>query len=353
MHWIIPKYSKGRVDRAGRALVAAVADELPAEEMRVANNWRAAHAFPLNTFQNGLRRQARRVGADALVSQRIKRTPSTIAKLRRFPGMKLSRMQDVGGCRAVVDTVEEVAKLRESYGRSRMKHRPANGKDYIARPKESGYRGIHLVYRYRSERNETYNGLLIEIQLRSGLQHAWATAVETAGAFLGQALKSSEGEEDWLRFFALVSSAFAASEGCPTVPCTPSEPAALRDAIRSYARNLDVIARLTQYRALIDRIPVLRSVANLHFFLLERRPDLKNLYVTGYGKDELAKVAEDYLAMETKISGIDGAETVLVSADSVQAVQRAYPNYQLDTSFFLKQLKRVTATTRERPEPRP
>jgi hypothetical protein len=40
-----------------------------------------------------------------------------------------------------------------------------------------------------------YNDLKIEMQLRSQYQHAWATAVETVGTFIGQALKSSIGPE--------------------------------------------------------------------------------------------------------------------------------------------------------------
>jgi len=41
---------------------------------------------------------------------------------------------------------------------------------------------------------------LIEIQIRSKLQHIWATAVETVGFFTGQAIKSNEGEKEWNDF---------------------------------------------------------------------------------------------------------------------------------------------------------
>ena len=44
---------------------------------------------------------------------------------------------------------------------------------------------------------------------------------------------------------------------------------------------------------------------------------------------------------EQNVRGIDGAEVVLVSADSIQAVQKAYPNYQLDTAYFLHRLRQV------------
>jgi ppGpp synthetase/RelA/SpoT-type nucleotidyltranferase len=36
--------------------------------------------------------------------------------------------------------------------------------DYIRQPKISGYRGVHLVYRYLRDRQETYNGLSVEVQ---------------------------------------------------------------------------------------------------------------------------------------------------------------------------------------------
>ena len=65
--------------------------------------------------------------------------------------------------------------------------------DYIAHPKSDGYRGVHYVYKYRSGSTPKaeFNSLRIEVQLRSRLQHAWATAVETVSTFTGQALKSN------------------------------------------------------------------------------------------------------------------------------------------------------------------
>ena len=343
-NWIAPPYSKRRVDRAGRALVEARPSRLPEEDLRVFANWRSSHAFPLNTFQVYLRQRARSACPDPVVSQRLKRTPSAIEKLRRFPRMKLSQMQDIGGCRAVVSTVDQVRSLQDAYRRSRIRHCPINGKDYIARPKDSGYRGVHLVYRYRGSSKKLFDGLLIEIQLRTRLQHAWATAVETAGAFLGQALKSSEGEQEWLRFFALASSAFALSEGCSPAPSTPAELPALREELRSAVdRLVDPITRLREYRTLIGRIPVVRTVDRRRFFLLERRPDLGSLYVTTYRSGEQERIFEDYFVAEQKVRGVDGAEVVLVSADSIQAVQRAYPNYQLDTSYFLEELRRIVS----------
>jgi hypothetical protein len=66
-----------------------------------------------------------------------------------------------------------------------------------------------------------YNGLKVEIQIRTTLQHVWATAVETVGTFIQQALKSSQGEAEWLRFFALMATHMALREGRQPVPGTP------------------------------------------------------------------------------------------------------------------------------------
>lgn len=344
--WIEPAHSKSRVNWAGSVLATAsrgvlVEAQVLREALDIAGNWRSAHAFPLNALQNGLRQHVRKVCSHAVVSQRLKRIQSTAAKLGRFKRMKLSRMQDVGGCRAVVDTVEQVEELRSRYGRSRTKHQAANGRDYIACPQASGYRGVHLVYRYRSPKNPAYNGLLVEIQLRTRLQHAWATAVETAGAFLGQALKSSEGERDWLRFFALAGSAFASEEGRSGVPGAPADLGALRGEIRALAQSLEVQPRLIEYGALIADAPVFRAVERWHFVLVERRPDEGRLYVIGYARGELAKVTSDYRDAEERVRDIDGAEVVLVSVDSLQALRRAYPNYYLDATLFLKELTRI------------
>ena len=336
MSWTTLEYSRGRINRAGKALAGADADpDAPElrEDLRVLNNWRAAHGFPLNELHDRMRAMAVRVADDPIFSQRLKTKPSTLSKLRRFPRMQLARMQDMGGCRAVLETVAQVRELREACVRSEAEHRLVRDVDYIDRPKPSGYRGVHLVYRYRGD--DAFNGLLIEIQLRSRLQHAWATAVETAGAFLKHALKFSEGEEDWLRFFALAGSVFALKEGCPAVPGTPSDTSALHREVREYAARLDVAARLRQYGQLIRDMSTFRRIG-AYYFLLERRPDDGTTLIIPYEKDELEEATADYLVFED-----EGRDAVLVSTDSLDDVRRAYPNYWLDARVFLREMRGI------------
>jgi (p)ppGpp synthase/HD superfamily hydrolase len=197
---IKPLYNKSQIDVAGKILAhwddPSITGGQMIEAIDVINNWRASHSFPLNTLQCGLRLKSTEIERDSVVAQRIKRLSSIQSKLMRFPTMNLSRMQDIGGCRAIVSSITNVDKLVELHKESRMKHKHGKSSDYIRTPKTSGYRGFHLVYRYFSDKNDTYNGLNIEVQVRTVLQHAWATAVETAGTFIRQPLKSSIGESD-------------------------------------------------------------------------------------------------------------------------------------------------------------
>jgi hypothetical protein len=293
-------------------------------------------------MQVGLRAKARQVDAEALVAQRIKRLSSIEAKLRRFDRMNLARMQDLGGCRAVVSSIARVRELVGLYETSQFKHKLVGKDDYITNPQASGYRGIHLVYKYFSDRSPTYNGLQIELQLRSPLQHAWATAVETVGTFLRQALKASQGHADWLRFFSLMGSALALRERTALVPGTPQNRGELIEELRESAVSLDVERRLRTYGAALQTLED-PSVANADFFLLALNPGEGTVNIRGYARTELPHATADYLATERVLDSFSGAEAVLVSVESVAALQRAYPNYFLDTTAFLKALHRALA----------
>lgn len=221
MAHVVPRYSKGDVNRAGDILKADAPfltdgriNLLAIKQSHWADavlaNHRGSHTYPINTFQALLRQKLRRLDPEAIVAQRLKRTPSIKLKLQRFDGMKLSRMQDIGGLRAILSSMPKVRKLELEYRETRFAHQLVSSKDYIENPKSDGYRGIHLIYRYINEAVPHYNGLSLELQFRTRLQHAWATAVETMGTFLGQALKSGQGEVPWRKFFALASAALSA-----------------------------------------------------------------------------------------------------------------------------------------------
>lgn len=340
----IPEYSKREVNRAGDTLVSATATSNDIDfALAVINNWRAAHNSPLNTFQKRLRNVAKKINSDSLVAQRIKRLASIKLKLERFPTLKMAQIQDIGGCRAIMKDIYEVDRLVSVYKyESRgMKHKLHNEDDYIQFPQETGYRGIHLIYKYKSDKNTHYDNLRIEIQVRTLLQHSWATAVETVGTFIKQSLKSSQGEPEWLRFFSLMSSAMAISEGKPTIPNTPQDYKELCEEISKLANTLNVVGHLTAFRESLTIIGGDRNVHNAHYYLMELDAAAASVNIWAYSQNQLSKASADYLTLEKRIIN-DNRDVVLVSADSVEALRLAYPNYYLDTGLFLEHLSQLT-----------
>ncbi|HEX6665747.1 MAG TPA: RelA/SpoT domain-containing protein [Solirubrobacterales bacterium] len=159
-------YSKTKVDRAGRLFadqISRFADDPdyfddPAvldqarESIAVIEWWRSEHAKPLSRVAANLRYYVGEVG-DPVVAQRLKRVPTIAGKLLREPAMKLSRMADIGGVRAILPdqaaAYRVASRLRRNWTITRVR-------DYVAEPKLDGYRALHLIGRNR--------GRLIEIQ---------------------------------------------------------------------------------------------------------------------------------------------------------------------------------------------
>jgi hypothetical protein len=334
MAWAFPQFTRRQVDAAGEVLVDVDRILELDQALEVVNNWRSSHSFPLNTFQATLRKKGRRVDADCLVAQRIKRLWSINHKLERFPRMRLSQVQDIGGCRAVVTDIEHVRELVDAYRNSDLKHKLARVDDYLENPQPSGYRGVHLIYKYFSDKNSTYNGLSIEMQIRSQFQHAWATAVETVGTFVRQPLKSSLGAEDWLRFFALMGTVIAFQEGTTPVRNTPVDQNELIEELGHYVDDLDVIGRLEAYGNIIQMMEG-GAQADAQYFLLELMSAAREVRITPYQRSQLPEAQRKYLEAERRIAEDPFSEVVLVSVDSVAALQKAFPNYFLDTRVFI------------------
>jgi len=215
-----------------------------------------------------------------------------------------------------------------------------DGFDYIVKPKADGYRSVHLIARFRTSvpRKQIYNGQRIEIQIRSKLQHLWATAVETAQVFTGQALKSKfkNATEDWLRFFVLTSNLFAIKEGTTLVPGAPSIREDTIDELRdviSRANAVDTLWGLSNTVRHMEKHK--REQAAAQMFLLVLDPDKKELTTTAFSQEEIIEAQRNYQQEEKQAESDPHKQVVLVSVDSVSALRRAYPNYYVDTREFI------------------
>lgn len=248
--WEIPKYSKSEINKAGKTIADKNSSKKERQDaLKVLNNWRSSHTYPLQVIASNLRSK----NPDSIVVQRLKRLDSITGKIERFPKMDLYRTQDLGGCRVIVDSIDEVYSAMNQYKSSRIRHILKREYDYIQNPKESGYRSYHMVYQFHSDRKETYNkNMLIEIQFRTKIQHTWATAVEMMGIYTKSNLKSSQGNEDILRFFTLVSSILALKEGTPVCPNTSESADELIKEIKSLDSKHNIVSTLSGLNVAID-----------------------------------------------------------------------------------------------------
>ncbi len=358
---VIPQYSRARVDAAGDTLIR-LGTPNTLEEIReledalaIINNWRSSHRYPLNAMQVTLRGRAKAVDPHAVVPQRLKRMPAIEAKLHLHDGMKLSRMHDIGGCRAILKDVKavrkvlkkcEIAAAKSPHRRARLvrKYDYMDGSD--PGPKSDGYRGIHIVYQYRSGSKEltVYNGLRIEVQIRSQLQHAFATAVETASIFTEQPLKAIKAnlkDARWRRFFALMGGALTIREGTTAVPGTPADRKELAKELRNLSGELNVETILRGWGATVEQLS--GHPAHAEAFLVLLDAEARTTQVMGYTQEDIPKTDEEYLEIEKRFKGKATQQVVWVRAESIDALRIGYPNFYLDTKAFIDSMKQAIA----------
>ncbi len=204
--------STSQVNKAGRVLRRWARGELVSEDeyqgaLAVLIDYRAVHRVPMTKATMGLRSVVKTEKCEVEVSQRLKRVPTIIDKLLREPTMQLANMQDLGGCRAVLGSLDELRRVQRRLTKNRPSLRVS---DYIAAPRASGYRGVHVVVRY--------DGRPVEVQLRTQVMHEWAITVERIGGRLEVDLKSGQGPTEVLELLEVISEAMALEETGATVP---------------------------------------------------------------------------------------------------------------------------------------
>lgn len=346
-----PRFSKREVACAGKVL-AAIGEQDPQDVLRaetVVDNWRRAHAYPLNTFQATLRQRLSQIDTDATVAQRLKRFQSIVGKLHRFQSMRLDQMQDVGGLRAVVHDVSKVNQLASGYRRfaesgGRFHHALKSIDDYLEKPKNDGYRGIHLVYKYDNPTATAYEGLQVELQFRSRLQHAWATAVETMDLITkapqDSSLKNGRGDSGVRDYFLNASAAFAQLERHPT-PAGFEEmsESEVFSSLAKLEREHKIATKILAISQVADEIMHANGKSDDQLQLIELNFETRELKVKPYDLDHFGAASDAYLELDRRAKTGEQIDAVLVTTDDLR---KAFPNYFYDTSVFVAAILKAT-----------
>jgi len=335
MYYKIPSAQPKDVDSVGHDYLTCGA--WSQDDVDSVNDWRASHAYSMQSIYVTLKRYAKRIHGSFQIVQRIKRLPSIETKLKRMPTLALSKMQDIGGCRVIVSDIEQVEKFKSVLLNARWRHTLIKENDYIDHPKPDGYRSLHLIYRFHgSGSKQIYSGRRIEIQVRTKLQHLWATAVETVDVFTGQNIKTGGGESNWKRFFYLVSLLFALRERHETSPQRPD----LIKELSQLCKEHNLLDALTGFAVSVEHVKGKKINKNSYYYLITLNFDKRRASIRGFHIKDLSNAMNQYSEME-----LSSYITVLVSAKSIHALRKAYPNYFLDVKEFLKEVKDELSTS--------
>ncbi|ARR01859.1 RelA/SpoT domain-containing protein [Campylobacter vicugnae] len=260
------------------------------------------------------------------IARRLKRLNSIQAKLQRFDGMCLDRMQDIGGVRAVFKNNNEVKQFVKSiqnvyYGK-RSVLEIVKENDYIGNPKDDGYRSYHIIFKYNGKIDEI-SGYHIELQLRDLLQHCWATAVEVLALRSSTNIKAGYGDEYFKRFFWLCAELLAGNED-------------YKEEIKKLDKKYQILTLLSSLNVVADKLDNKDNADDLYLMVLDIKDGILKLSAFGKGQLEMAK--NIYQSLETN----ESTQSILVSVDSVKKLKRAYPNYFLDAKRFIKEVRERT-----------
>jgi hypothetical protein len=227
--------------------------------------------------------------------------------------------------------------------RSESAHELVKEDPYIIKPKPDGYRSHHMVFKFKgADESAAFDGRKVEIQVRSHLQHSWATAVEAIGMFRQEDLKAGQGDAGWLRLFQLMSAEIALAEECHEAAGAQSRDDRVEEII-SLEKSLRASATLEDTRQAVRYV-------DQYVFNPADKPEY---YLIKYSRKEGAVTVQPYSESVRGVRSLDAVEVnssemndrinaVLVEADSIGSLMAAYPNYFGDVQRFKDILEKIT-----------
>ncbi|ANX02828.1 hypothetical protein [Immundisolibacter cernigliae] len=184
--------SKTSIDALGERLRGG---NLSDDDLRQLDSYRRTFADAYESVISAVR------GLDLEPTGRpAKSTPAIVAKLRRG-SIRLSQMQDIAGCRLVID--DTLHQNRVIHGLTSLFDNTLVH-DRREMP-NNGYRGVHVIV--------VINDRAVEIQVRTALQHVWAELSEKLSDVVGPDIKYGMGDPLCLELLERYSLLIAAIEG--------------------------------------------------------------------------------------------------------------------------------------------
>jgi putative GTP pyrophosphokinase len=341
-------FTTSSVKKAGRKLRKREGDLKQATAL--IQTFRTAHEKPLNTIAYLIGRCCREQNIPVKPVKRLKRLETIIHKLQRksLDGKKanqtcVTNMNDIGGCRAIFPDMASLnliqKKLTETLeDEKRVKIRDID--DYISTPKENdcGYRSLHIIYQYEHSTGKKFK---IEAQLRTRLQHIWATTVEIVDILERTQIKthSHAPDEDksnkqikWEKLLSIMSQHIADVEGA--IELTASAKLTNAQELKRIDGELCAVTRLRSFNMMTERIEADSKSNKGHVLLIVNESEM-NIIVQKVFSNQ-AHATYVYNEMERVVDNIEGVNTLLVSTQNLGELSDAYPNYIGDCASFIE-----------------
>jgi len=183
--------SKTQIDLLGDRLRIGSHTE---EDLRLLDDYRLSFGEAYETVVQKIR-----VHGESPTGRQPKSRLSIVEKLKRQK-TRLSKMQDIAGCRVVV---ADIVQQDEFITTLKMLFPEATVIDRRDKPSH-GYRAVHVIVQI--------SGKPIEIQVRTALQHLWAELSEKSSDVIDPTIKYGGGSDEWKSRLASISKSVAANE---------------------------------------------------------------------------------------------------------------------------------------------
>lgn len=258
----------------------------------------------------------------------------------------VTNMNDIGGCRAIFPNLESLKKVKERLQvtvekADRVKIKDID--DYITNPKpnDCGYRCLHVIYRYDHASGKSFN---IEVQLRTRLQHLWATTVEIVDILEGTKIKThshspTEDKEklqiQWEELLSIMSRYIADAEG--VIALSNDNKVQFSNRLIELNGEINALSRLKSFKILSEKVKGCRDDSIEHVLLIINETSLEMIFSAEF--EDYTPAISMYNTAEKMAHSYEGLNTLLISTKNMGQLSEAYPNYLGDCASFIALLE--------------